>query len=52
MGVAAILLSDVEPFKHGVNTPSTEGHMWNLVKLVKWFQRIRRKKILWFYTYI
>ena len=33
MGVAAILLSDVEPFKHSVNTPSTEGHMCNLVKI-------------------
>ena len=36
MGMTAILFSDAEPFEKSVNIPSTEGPMWNLVKLVKW----------------
>ena len=33
MGMAAILSNSAEPFKQIVNTPSTEGPMWNLVKI-------------------
>ena len=33
MGMAAILLSGVEPFEQIVNIPSTEGLTWNLVKI-------------------
>ena len=33
MGIAAILFNDAEPFEQSVNIPSTEGPMWNLVKI-------------------
>ena len=33
MGMAAILFNDAEPFEQSVNIPSTEGPMWNLVKI-------------------
>ena len=33
MGMAAILFNGVEPFEQSVNIPSTEGPMWNLVKI-------------------
>ena len=33
MGIAAILLNDADPFEQSVNIPSTEGPMWNLVKI-------------------
>ena len=33
MSMAAILFNGVEPFKQIVNTLSTEGPMWNLVKI-------------------
>ena len=52
MGMAAILFNDAEPFEQSVTIPSTEGPMWNLLKLVKWFQKRRRLKMSWFYTCI
>ena len=33
MGMAAILFNGAEPFEQIVNIPSTEGPMWNLVKI-------------------
>ena len=33
MGMAAILFDDAKLFKLTDNTPSTEGLMWNLVKI-------------------
>ena len=33
MGMAAILFNNAEPFEQSVNIPSTEGPMWNLVKI-------------------
>ena len=45
MGMAAILLSGAEPFEQIVNILSTEGSMWNLVKLFKLFQRRKHLKI-------
>ena len=35
MGVASILFSCAEPFEQIVNTLSTEGPMWNLVKIAE-----------------
>ena len=32
MGMTAILFSE-QPFEQSVNIPSTEGPMWNLVKI-------------------
>ena len=33
MGMAAILLNSAKSFEKIVNIPSTEGPMWNLVKI-------------------
>ena len=33
MGMAAILFNGVEPFEQIGNTLSTEGPMWNMVKI-------------------
>ena len=33
MGMATILFSNAEPIEQIDNTPSTEGHMWNLMKI-------------------
>ena len=33
MGMAAILFNNAEPFEQIDNTPSTEGPVWNLVKI-------------------
>ena len=33
MGMAAILCDDAEPFEQIDKTPSTEGLMWNLMKI-------------------
>ena len=35
MGMAAILFNGAEPFKQILNTLSTEGPMWNLVKIAQ-----------------
>ena len=43
MGMAAILFNDAEPFEQSVNIPSTEGPMWNLVKIG---QSVLEKKTL------
>ena len=52
MDMAAILFNGVEPFEQIVNIPSTEGPMWNLMKIGQRFQRRRRLSISRFYTYI
>ena len=52
MDMAAILFSGVEPFEQIVNNPLTEGPMWNMVKLVMWFQKRRHLKITQFYSCI
>ena len=41
MDMAAILINGAEPFEQIGNTLTTEGPMWNLVKLLKRFQRRR-----------
>ena len=41
MGMAAILFNGAEPFVQIVNTLSTEGPMWNLVKIA---QTVSEKK--------
>ena len=53
--MAAILFNGVEPFKQIVDIPSTEGPMWNLVKIG---QKVSEKKtfedqymILYMYTF-
>ena len=33
MGMAAILFNDAEPFEQIDGTPSTEGPVWNLMKI-------------------
>ena len=33
MGMAVILFNGAQPFEQIVNIPSTEGPMWNLVKI-------------------
>ena len=33
MGMTAILFNGAEPLEQIVNIPSTEGPMWNLVKI-------------------
>ena len=33
MGITTILFNVVDPFEQTVNIPSTEGPMWNLVKV-------------------
>ena len=33
MGITAILFNDAEPYEQSVNNPSTEGPMWNPVKI-------------------
>ena len=35
MGMAPILFNGVEPFEHIINTLSTEGPMWNLLKIAQ-----------------
>ena len=35
MGMAAILFNGTEPFDQIVNILSTEGHIWNLIKIVQ-----------------
>ena len=45
MGMAVILFNEAEPFEQIVHILSTEGPMWNLVKL---FLRRRHLKVLHF----
>ena len=33
IGMAAILFNDAEPFEQSINVTSTEGPLWNLVKI-------------------
>ena len=48
MSIAVILFNGAEPFQQIVNTLSTKGPTWNLVKMLKGFQRRRRLKITQF----
>ena len=45
MGMAAVLFNDAESFKQIDTSPSTEGQMWNLVKIGQSFHRRRHLKI-------
>ena len=45
MGMVAILFTTERPFEQIVSTMLTEGPMWNLVKIGKWFQRRKHLKI-------
>ena len=47
MDMAAILFNGTEPFEHIRNTCSTEGPMWNLMKIA---QAVSGKKPLKNYT--
>ena len=47
MGMATILFNSAEPLKQIVNTPSTEGPMWNLVIIG---QAISEKKFKYYMT--
>ena len=47
MGMAAILFNGAEPFQQIVNTLSTEGPKWNLVKIA---QAMSEKKTFKYYT--
>ena len=44
MGMAAILISDAEPFEQSVNIHSIEGPMWNLMKTGQVFLEKKRCK--------
>ena len=43
MGMAAILFNGTEPFEQIVNTLSTEGPIWNLVKIAQAVARMKLK---------
>ena len=51
MGMATILFNDAEPFEQSVNIPSTEGPMWNLVKIGQVVSEMF-KDFMVFYLYI
>ena len=50
MGMAAILFNSAKPFEQIVKTTSTEGPMWNLVKIGRQFQRRRQLNIYRIHT--
>ena len=52
MGMAAILFNGVEPFKQIINTLSTEGPMWNLVKIAHAVSEKKFKNYTILYMYI
>ena len=52
MGMAAILLNGAEPFKQIVTTFSTEGPMWNMVKIAQSVSKMTFKKYTILYMYI
>ena len=51
MGTAAILFNGMESFEQIINTFSTEGPMWNLVKIGLAVSE-RHLKITQFYMYV
>ena len=52
MGIAAILFKGAEPFEETVNTLSTEGPMWNLVKIAQAISKKTFKNNTILYMYI
>ena len=52
MGVAAILFNGTEPFDLIINTLSTKGPMWNLVKIVQEVSEKKFKDFMILYMYI
>ena len=49
MSMTAILFTSAKQFEEIVSTTSTEGSLWNLVKIGKQFQRRRHWKIITIY---
>ena len=49
MGMAAIVFNGAEPFEQTVKTLSTEGPMWNLVKIA---QSVSEKEMFKHYTFL
>ena len=52
MGIAAILFNGAAPFKQIVNTLSTEGTMWNLVKIARAVSEKKFKNYTILYMYM
>ena len=52
MGMTAILFTDAEPFEQSVNIPSTEGLMWNLVRIGQVVSEKMFKDLMVLYLYI
>ena len=52
MGMAVILFNGAEPFEHIVNILSTEGPMWNLVKIGQVVSKKTFKDFSFLYMYI
>ena len=52
MGMAAILFIGAEPFDQIVNILSTEGPMWNLIKIVLDVPEKKTFNMSHFYTYM
>ena len=50
--MVTILFTGAEPFEQTVNTSSTEGPMWNLVKIGQVVSEKMTFKIIQFYTCI
>ena len=52
MDMRAILFIGAEPFEEIVSTPSTEGPMWNLVKIAQavWEKKFKNYTILYMYV--
>ena len=50
--MTAILFNDAEPFEQNVNIPSTEGSMWNLVKIRELVSEKTFKDFMVLYLYI
>ena len=52
MGIAAILFNGAEPFEQIFNVTSTEGPMWNLVKIGQLVPEKTFKDFIILYLYI
>ena len=52
MSMADILFNGAEPFEQNCNTLSTEGSMWNLVKIARAFSEMIFKNYIILYMYI
>ena len=52
MGMATILFNGAEPFEQIVSILSTEGPMWNLVKIVQAVSEKTSKEFMVWYIYL